>query len=60
MQNETTMTQFLKSDLFRSFAGGFVLGTIMLFSMQPAGAFEELGAKVQSLYAAPSDSGKTA
>lgn len=30
------MRALLKSDMFRNFMGGFVLGTIALFSFQPA------------------------
>lgn len=32
------MVAFLKSDLFRNFMGGFILGSIAIFFMQPGNA----------------------
>lgn len=44
------MSQFLKSDLFRNFLGGFALGAIALVAIQPMENRQELGANISALY----------
>ena len=44
------MSQFLKSDVFRNFLGGFALGAIALVAMQPVESRQELGANISALY----------
>jgi hypothetical protein len=34
-ENEIEMSNILTSDLFRNFLGGFVIGAIALFALQP-------------------------
>ncbi|HEX7782525.1 MAG TPA: hypothetical protein VF509_06940 [Sphingobium sp.] len=45
------MIAFLKSDMFRNFAGGFVLGTIGILSLQSAEAhYDQTPAPVSAGY----------
>ncbi len=43
------MRSIVKSDFFWPFAGGFVLGTIGLFAMQPADATQGFAQRVASI-----------
>ncbi len=46
------MPNFLKSDLTYSLTGGFVLGAMMLFVMQPNEDQQDLGQKLSSTVSA--------
>lgn len=42
--------QFLRSDLFRNFVGGFLVGAIGILTLQPAEQTDELKSKITSAY----------
>ena len=42
--------QFLRSDLFRNFIGGFLVGAIGILTLQPAEQTDELKSLVKSAY----------
>ena len=44
------MRKFLRSDLFRNWLGGFVVGVIGIVALQPAAGAEELKTRVHSAY----------
>ena len=44
------MHSFVRSDLFRNFMGGFVLGAVALIAMQPQAETQALKARVAAVY----------
>ena len=42
--------QFLRSDLFRNFVGGFLVGAVGILTLQPAEQTAELRSKLHSAY----------
>jgi hypothetical protein len=46
------MIALLRSDLFRSLGGGFLMGVVALVAMTPAEGTDTLKAKIESIYRA--------
>jgi hypothetical protein len=46
------MRALMKSDLFRNFLGGFVLGAVALVTLTPAEGAETLRDRIESIYKA--------
>jgi hypothetical protein len=42
------MTTILRSDLFRNFMGGFVIGAVALFAMQPQDSRARIGQDIST------------
>ena len=45
---ETTMINFLKSEIMHYFAGGFAIGAIALFALQPSDTQAQVSAQAHS------------
>lgn len=46
------MSTLFRSDLFRSLAGGFLMGAITLVALSPAEGTDALKSKIESIYRA--------
>lgn len=46
------MRSLFRSDLFRSFMGGFLLGAVALVALSPAEGTDAIKAKIEALYKA--------
>lgn len=46
------MRNLIRSDLFRNFAGGFLMGVMALVALTPAEGSEALKAKIEAIYKA--------
>lgn len=46
------MRSMIRSDLFRNFIGGFLLGAMALVALSPAEGTDTLKAKIESIYKA--------
>ena len=46
------MRTFLRSDLFRNFVGGFLMGAAALVALSPAEGTDTLKSKIESIYRA--------
>lgn len=46
------MRGFIRSDLFRSFMGGFLMGAVALVAFSPAESTDSLKSNIESIYRA--------
>ena len=51
-KGKMVMSKLFRSDLFRSLASGFLMGTAALVAMSPAEGTDSLKAKIESIYKA--------
>lgn len=49
---KNTMRAMIRSDLFRNFLGGFLLGVVALVALSPSDRTDTLKAKIEAIYKA--------
>ncbi|ODU20626.1 MAG: hypothetical protein ABS87_09795 [Sphingomonas sp. SCN 67-18] len=48
---DDAMRTLLRSDLFRNFMGGFIIGAVAILALQPGARTDVLVTKIQAAYA---------